>query len=182
MLRLLSFIFLLAVGLVAETAAQPKPLPVVPAVDLSRYAGKWYEIARLPNRFQKQCVGDVTAEYALLANNQIRVINSCRLQNGQIERAEGLARLADKNGPNTKLQVRFAPAWLSWLSVVWGDYWIIALADDYSYAVVGTPDRKYLWVLARTPKLDAAVYQKLVQQTAAQGFAVTQLVKTPQTK
>ena len=139
-----------------------------------------YEIARLPNRFQRNCVGEVTAEYTLVANHQIKVINECRRQNGQRDRAEGQARLANKNGPNSQLEVRFAPAWLSWLPAVWGDYWIIALADDYSYAVVGTPDRQYLWVLARTPNLAEAIYHKLLQQTATQGFAVAQLVKTRQ--
>lgn len=174
-------VILLLAGTAGQVGAQSLlPLQVVPAVELSRYAGKWYEIARLPNRFQKSCAGEVTAEYSLLAGNQIKVVNSCRRQNGQQERAEGQARLADKKGPNSQLEVRFAPAFLSWLPAVWGDYWIIALAADYHYAMVGTPDRKYLWILARTPQLDEATYQKLLQQAAAQGFAVAQVVKTRQ--
>ncbi len=179
MLRKLFTVILLLAG-TATLADATQPRAVVPSVDLSRYAGKWYEIARLPNRFQKNCVGEVAATYSLLANNQMKVVNKCRQKNGQTMRAEGQARLANKSGPNSKLEVRFAPAWLSWLSAVWGDYWIIDLADDYSYAVVGTPDRKYLWILARAPNLDEAMYQRIIQQTAAQGFAVAQVVKTRQ--
>jgi apolipoprotein D and lipocalin family protein len=76
--------------------------------------------------------------------------------------------------------VRFAPSWLSWLSAVWGDYWIIDLAPDYSYSVVGTPDRKYLWILSRKPQLDETIYQRIIEQTAARGFDVSRLVKTRQ--
>lgn len=178
--KLLTVIFILSGTATLADAEQPKALAVVPSVDLSRYVGKWYEIARLPNRFQKNCAGEVAATYSLLAGNHIKVVNECRRHNDQTEQAEGQARLANKNGPNSKLEVRFAPAWLSWLSAVWGDYWIIDLADDYSYSVVGTPDRKYLWILARTPNLDEAIYRRILQQTAAQGFAVAQLVKTRQ--
>ncbi len=178
--KLLTVILLLSGVATLADAAQPKSLAVVPSVDLSRYTGKWYEIARLPNRFQKNCAGEVTAVYSLLAGNQMKVVNACRQKNGQTQQAEGQARLANKNGPNSKLEVRFAPAWLSWLSAVWGDYWILDLADDYSYSVVGTPDRKYLWILARTPNLNEAIYQRILQQTAAQEFAVAQLVKTRQ--
>ena len=178
--KLLTVILILSGTTTLAGAEQPKALAVVPSVDLSRYTGKWYEIARLPNRFQKNCAGDVTAVYSLLADNQMKVVNGCRQKNGQTDQAEGQARLANKRGPNSILEVRFAPAWLSWMSAVWGDYWIIDLADDYSYSVVGTPDRKYLWVLARTPNLDEAIYQRILQQTAAQGFAVAQLVQTPQ--
>ena len=161
-------------------AGQLQPLQVVPQLDLSRYAGKWYEIARLPNRFQKTCAGEVTAEYALLANNQIQVVNECRQKTGQTIRAVGQARLATQEGSKAKLAVRFAPAWLSWLPAVWGDYWVLDLAEDYSYAVVGSPDRKYLWVLARSPKLEDATYQSLLQRAAVQGFTVAQVVKTRQ--
>lgn len=165
---------------VLADADDVKKLEAVPTVDLSRYAGKWYEVARLPNRFQQKCAGEVTATYALLAGKRVNVINECRQKNGQMIRAMGQARLASPNGPNSKLEVRFAPAWLIWLPAVWGDYWIIDLAPDYSYAVVGSPDRKYLWILARTPRLDDTIYQRIIRQTAARGFAVAQLVQTRQ--
>jgi apolipoprotein D and lipocalin family protein len=137
-------------------------------------------VARLPNRFQEKCVGEVTATYSLLEGDKIRVVNACGQKDGKLMMAEGKARLASANGPNSKLKVRFAPAWLSWLPAVWGDYWIIELAPDYSYSVVGTPDRKYLWILSRTPQMDAATYDQLLGQLAAKGFDVARLVKTRQ--
>jgi apolipoprotein D and lipocalin family protein len=155
-----------------------KLVQVVPSVDLSRYTGKWHEIARLPNRFQKDCSGEVTATYSLLGEGQLKVVNECR-KNGRIERAEGKARLAAKDGPSSKLEVRFAPSWLSWLPFVWGDYWVIELASDYSYSVVGTPDRKYLWILSRAPQMDEETYKRLIEKAKAQGFDVAKLMKTP---
>ena len=180
MTKLLTIILILAGTSVLADADSQKTLEVVPSVDLSRYTGKWYEIARLPNRFQNKCVGEVMADYALHTGGQLKVVNQCRQKNGQMERAEGQARLAGRSGPNSKLEVRFAPAWLSWLPAVWGDYWIIDLASDYHYSVVGTPDRKYLWILSRTPQMDVALYQRIIEQTAAKGFDVARLVKTRQ--
>jgi apolipoprotein D and lipocalin family protein len=156
-------------------------LEVVPSVELNRYTGKWYEIARLPNKFQNDCTGEVTATYSLLEDGTLKVVNECREKDGQSSRAEGQARLADKSGPNSKLKVRFAPAWLSWLPSVWGDYWIIDLAPDYGYSVVGTPDRKYLWILSRKPQMDESTYQRIIEQAAARGFDVSRLSKTKQT-
>lgn len=178
--KLMAFMVVLpsVIFLVGGEASQK--LEAVPAVELARYTGKWYEIARLPNRFQKNCVGEVTAAYSILADKQLKVINECRQKSGQMETAEGKARLAKPNGPNSKLEVRFAPSWLSWLPMVWGDYWILALAPDYSYSVVGTPDRKYLWVLSRTPQMDEAVYQQLIKQMATKGFDIERVVKTRQ--
>ncbi|MFH1573663.1 MAG: lipocalin family protein [Acidobacteriota bacterium] len=176
--KLFALVLMLPGAMLQARADGQQALVVVSSVDLSRYAGKWYEIARLPNRFQKDCAGDVTATYSLLEGDQLLVVNECRQEGGQNRRAEGKARLADKRGPNSKLKVRFAPSWLSWLPAVWGDYWIIDLSPDYSHAVVGTPDRKYLWILARTPQMDEALYQRIVEQTAARGFDVSRLVRT----
>lgn len=181
MLRKLSiFVIILPMVTVLAGADRPQSLETVSAVDLSSYTGKWYEIARLPNRFQKNCAGEVTADYSLQDDNQLKVVNMCSQETGQTTTAEGQARLAVKNGTNSKLKVRFAPSWLSWLPMVWGDYWIIDLASDYSYSVVGTPDRKYLWILSRTPRMDEAIYQRIIKQTAAKGFDVSRLVKTRQ--
>lgn len=91
---------------------------------------------------------------------------------------EGEARQASGSQTNSKLLVRFAPAWLSWLPVVWGDYWIIDLAPDYSYAVIGEPRREYLWLLSRTPKMGAAAYEKFLAGAAAKGFDVSKVEKT----
>jgi apolipoprotein D and lipocalin family protein len=170
--------------LISDAVAKDKPVPplsVVQSVDLIRYAGTWYEIVRLPNWFQKQCTGDVTATYTLLDDGTIKVVNSCQKVSGQIEKAEGLAKQADKNGPSTKLKVRFAPRILSFLPFVWGDYWIIDLADDYSYVAVGDPDRKYLWVLSRTPVMCDSVLQDILDRVKQKGYDLTGLIRTQQT-
>jgi len=161
---------------VAHAQAQT-PVRTVPLVDLNRYAGDWFELARFPNRFQRQCLGDVRASYALRADGRVDVVNRCRTARGPIE-ARGVARVVDER-TTARLQVRFAPAWLSWLPV-WGDYWIIALAPDYSWAVVGDPGRNYLWILARTPHLEPDAVAAARQAARANGFDVERLVQTSQ--
>jgi lipocalin/uncharacterized protein YbjT (DUF2867 family) len=174
-----------SIALVAATTLQPAaapaqtpPVRVVPFVDLDRYAGDWFEVARFPNRFQRQCVGDVRATYARRPDGRVDVVNRCRTAEGETE-ARGVARIVDER-TFAKLKVRFAPAWLSWLPMVWGDYWIIGLAPDYSWAVVGDPGRDYLWILARAPHLDDA--STAVAQAAARdnGFDVRRLVPMSQ--
>jgi apolipoprotein D and lipocalin family protein len=157
-------------------AGQP-PLQVVAAVDYVRYGGTWYEIARLPNRFQRQCEGDVTARYVLRGDGRIDVVNRCRTSGGAVSEASGVARRAEGMPPSV-LEVRFAPAILSFLPMVWGDYQIIALGADYEYAVVGSPSREYLWILARRPVMDAEVYHTLAEGARAQGFDVSRLIAT----
>ena len=153
------------------------PLKTVMVVDLDRYAGVWYEIARYPNNFQAQCSGDVSAEYEKRADGKITVINRCKKKNGTYEQAEGVARVVENAG-NAVLKVRFAPAWLSWLPMVWGDYWIIALSPDYAWAVVGEPKREYLWILSRTKTMPEDAYRMAVQHATAQGFKADRLIKT----
>lgn len=174
-LIVLSILFLSSTFSVVEAR---EPLETVPAVDFNRYAGLWYEIARLPNRFEKSCAGDVTASYTPLENGELRVINQCLKQNGEMKRAVGRARRADKTGEPSKLKVRFAPGFLSFLPFVWGDYWIIELADDYSYAVIGDPSREYFWILARSPRMDEGTYSRLVSSSAAKGFDTSRLIRT----
>lgn len=152
------------------------PLELVAELDLERYQGRWYEIALLPNRFQKRCVSDTSARYVLREDGRVEVTNRCRQEDGSWRVAEGVARKADRDGPNAALEVRFAPRWLSWLPFVWGDYRVIALGEDYEYAMVGSRNRKYLWILARQPGLDPAVLARLRSQAQAQGFDVEKLV------
>ena len=170
----------LAVAAVVRADKKREPLRVVPSVDPERYAGRWYEIARLPNRFQTKCAGDVTADYAVRGGGGFDVLNRCRRADGRTAEAKGRARAADARGPNSKLKVRFAPAYLSFLPFVWGDYQIIDLAPDYSHAVVGEPGRKYLWVLSRTPRMDDEAYARAVARAAEQGFDVSRLLRTEQ--
>lgn len=145
------FIILVLISSVNIMAQKDKSQPVtVDQVDLSRYTGTWYEIAKIPNRFQKQCVANTTATYSLNDDGTIKVINSCRESDGGMDTAEGLAEVLD-TATNSKLEVSFVS--IFGIHLFWGDYWIIGLDDDYSYAVIGTPDRKYGWILSRTKKL-----------------------------
>ena len=146
----------------AQTKNQPA-LQTVSSVDLKQYSGKWFEIARYPNKFQKDCVGNTTATYTIKDEKSLEVVNQCTKQNGTILDAKGKARIVDKT-TNAKLEVRFAPSALSFISAVWGDYWIIDLDDKYQYAVVGDPKREYLWILSRTPEMSDAVYQNILRR------------------
>ena len=173
-------LLLFAALLVRAERKEKEPLRVVPSVDLPRYAGLWYEVARLPNRFEEKCAGDVTAEYTLKGADRLKVVNRCRKRDGKMTEAVGEAKRADREGPNSRLKVRFAPGFLSFLPFVWGDYQILELAPDYSYAVVGAPDRKYLWFLSRTLQMDEATYRRLTEAARSQGFDVSRLIRTQQ--
>jgi len=152
--------------------ARKSELDVVQSVDLSRYVGRWYEIARLPNGFQKKCIDAVTAEYSIRPDGKIGVINRCRKASGEFTTAKGKAKIADKK-TNAKLKVTFF-----W--PFYGDYWILDLGPNYEYAVVGEPGRKYLWILSRSPQIDEALYQQLLQKMAAQGFNIEMMIRTSQ--
>jgi apolipoprotein D and lipocalin family protein len=154
-------------------------LKTVPGVDLKRYTGKWYEIAKYPNRFQKQCVANVTANYTLKPNGKIEVRNECLLKDGKTESAVGEAKVADK-ATNSKLKVRFAPAALSFLSFVWGNYWILELDPNYDYVAIGEPKREYFWILGRKSTMDDVTYQAILRHAEAMGFNPAKVEKTPQ--
>ena len=173
-------LMLIAALVVRAEKKEKEPLRVVPSVELGRYAGLWYEVARLPNRFEEKCAGDVTAEYTPVKADRIKVVNRCRKKDGRMTEAEGVARLADKEGPNSRLEVRFAPSYLSFLPFVWGDYQIIELAPDYGHALVGDPSRKYLWILSRTPRMDEETFRRLTEAARSQGFDVSRLIRTKQ--
>ncbi len=160
--------------------SQATPLTVVRNLDPSKYAGRWFEIARLPNRFQAKCASDVTAEYQPRPEGGFIVVNRCRNAAGDITDASGVAR-SKSDAPPSVLEVRFAPAFLSVLPFVWGDYQVIALDDGHTYSVVGTPDRKYLWILSRQPQMAPRQYEQLIELARTQGFAVERLEKTSHT-
>lgn len=174
--------YLLSFMLSLAAFAQAKDeIKTVPSVDLDRYSGKWFEIAKYPNRFQKQCVANTTAVYTKKSNGRIEVLNSCQTTDGKMDSATGEAKIVDKK-TNAKLKVRFAPSFISFLPFVWGDYWIIDLENNYQYAVIGTPSRDYLWILSRTPELDEKTYQDILIRIKEQGFDPNRLVKSPQNK
>ena len=166
--------------LVSFQSQRTESVRTVSVVDLDRYLGDWFEIARLPNRFQRACAGDVRASYARRSGGGIDVVNQCRTADGGLLEARGVARIADSR-TSAKLKVRFAPAVLSFLPFVWGDYWILGLGDGYSWAVVGSPDRNYLWILGRTPTLQAELYASAIKVAQANGFDVARLLKTTHT-
>lgn len=155
------------------------PLKTVDTVNLARYQGKWFEIARYPNRFQKKCAGNITATYIINPNGRIKVVNECRTIDGKAISATGEAKIVDRS-TNAKLKVRFAPAFLSFLPMVWGDYWVIDLDRGYQYAVIADPEREYFWILSRTQTIDDSAYEAILKRAESQGFERSKVIKTPQ--
>ena len=170
----------LSFAVVPSQAAEGQPLQTVPQVDLSRYTGRWYEIAKFPNWFQKKCVSDTSAQYRLLDAGGVEVLNRCRLADGSFQEALGLARPVGPPG-TPKLEVRFAPSWLGFLPFVWGNYWVVDFDADYQLVAVSEPGRDYLWVFARTPPIDATRYQALLARLRAQGLDTDRLELTTHT-
>ena len=165
------------------------PLQTVPSVDLKRYQGRWYQIAYYPNTFQKQCVGNTTADYRLLMTGHVEVTNQCSTADGSVSKVVGAARVKPpkffgvpvaKGTDTAKLEVRFAPSFLAWLDAVWAPYWVIQLPDDYRYAVVGEPRREFLWILSRTPTLAAADRAAIEARLIEQGYDTNRLKDEPQ--
>lgn len=161
-------------GAAAGIAAAPVAdgaLRTIDRLDVPRYLGTWYEVARFPNRFQRQCVADTSANYTLRDDGTLQVRNRCRLADGTMDEALGQARqVGGRESPT--LKVRFAPEWLTWLPFVWGDYWIVDLDADYSLVAITDPRRAYAWVLSRTPQVEPARYEALMQRLKAQGLDV----------
>ena len=160
-------------------AQAAEPLTAVPALDVPRYMGTWYEIAKLPNWFQRKCASSTRAQYSLQADGRVQVANSCRLASGEFDDALGVARqVGAANSP--KLKVRFAPAWLSLIPAVWGDYWVVEWDDNYQWAAVSEPGRQYLWILSRTPRMDPAIYADVLVRLTRKGLDVQKLEATRQ--
>ena len=180
-MKWITALFILVLSVSAAIAQNPNPAPVrtVSSVDLNRYSGKWYEIARYPNKFQEQCVGNTTATYTIQEAGKLEVLNQCTKKGGELNAAKGAAKIVDKTS-NAKLKVRFAPSFLSAFGFVWGDYWVIDLGKNYEYSVIGDPDRKYLWILSREPSIGDSAYREIIRRIEEQGFDPAKLIKTPQ--
>ncbi len=136
-------------------------------VELQRYQGLWYEVAKIPNHFQDQCAADTSAEYRVRGDGRLAVTNRCKTDSGAWDEAQGVARVIDA-ASNARLKVSFVKL-LGW-QLFWGDYWVLDLAPDYSYVVVGTPSRAYGWILSRTPILPAATREKIDRRLREQGY------------
>jgi len=155
-------------------AATSLPNEPVRMLDLTRYAGQWHEIAHLPMFFQRKCVDTITATYTAKPDGTIGVHNACRKKNGEMDASDGIAKTVA--GQPGALKVRFAPDWLAWVPKVWADYWVIDLDVDYQWAVVGSPSRKYLWILSRKPGMDRQLFQDLSARARQRGYPVDKLV------
>ena len=152
----------------------------VDKVDLAKYSGKWYEIGRMPLFFQRNCARDVTATYAgKTDSSDISVVNECIAADGEVIRSEGLAMPVDATG--SQLKVTFLPSWIRWLPIGRGDYWVLARDNQYQTALVGTPDKSNLWLLARTPDISQQTYSKYRQIAQQQGYDLKEFTLTPQT-
>lgn len=181
---------LLGLCTLAAVATEPTPaapeqprhgeLSTIASLDVPRYMGTWFEIAKYPTWFQKKCTGGgTTAEYRQQADGSVQVINRCRLENGVMNEAMATARQVG-SATSPKLKVRFAPAWLSFLPFVWGDYWVIDLDEAYQLVAVSEPSQAYLWILARTPQVDPTAYNALLARLAQKGFDLSKLELTRQ--
>ncbi len=164
----------LLVGAILTMADTNQPLITVPSVDLQRYLGKWYEIARYPNRFEKDCVSDVTANYSLRDDGKVQVVNACRKSDGEVKQSKGYAKIVEGSN-NAKLKVTFF-----W--PFFGNYWVVDLDPDYRYAVVSEPKREYLWILSRTPVMDEKQYQVILLRVRELGFDTNRLIRPKQSQ
>jgi apolipoprotein D and lipocalin family protein len=152
--------------------AQQSTVMAVPSVDLKRYSGRWFEIARLPTKFQKQCIGNTTTTFnTMRENGQLEILSRCLVKNGKVDEIRGETKVSDAT--NAKMKVSF-PKFSS------DSFWVIDLDPNYQYAVVGNPDRDYLWILNRAPQMDDAVYQQILRRIEKMGFKPNKLIKVSQ--
>lgn len=180
MMTKLVFLGSAAAAIVLTTATAAPPVESVRQVDVQRYAGMWYELARAPNSFQAKCEGDVTATYRPLPDGSIKVINRCRQGDDQWTVSVGKAKLPKGDSSGARLKVSFLPNWLQWVPGTQADYWVVLLDPDYRFAVVSEPTREYVWILSRTPTMDPHTYEQIVGRLREQGYAVDNLIPTAQ--
>lgn len=164
-----------AVAIAWPVSAATLPNRPVSSLDIHRYAGQWHEIARLPMYFERNCLDGVTATYTPDPEGTVRIHNTCRTSKGLMF-VDGVARMKDDQP--AALEVRFAPAWLTWLPMAWADYWVIEVDADYQWAVIGSPSRKHLWILSRRPTMDRVLFQILREHSRQRGYPVGQLMMT----
>jgi len=139
----------------------------VSSLDLHRYMGRWYEVARLPNRYQNHCAGDVIVDYSLRNDGKMALRNQCRTTDGKTDVSHAVGHVVKQ----AQLKVVFL-----WPFQV--DYWVIDLDPEYRWAVVADPDRSKLWILSRTQQLDPDTYQGILKRIAEQGFEASRIAPT----
>lgn len=160
--------------------AADNSLAPVPAFDIARYAGFWYDIAATPDRFHGECADAATTRYTLLPDAQLRVDNRCRLRDGSMRHFRGALRVKQPGSLASRLQVRYAPDWLAWMPLAWSEVWVIELDPAYRHALVATPDREHLWILSRQPDMPPETYESLLARARALGFGTERLRRIPQ--
>ncbi len=163
-------------GLMAAANTSSVPVQAIARLDRKRYLGTWHEIARLPVFFERHCDRKVIAHYSANGDGTIKVHNVCTREDGRTIAADGLVRSGRRRKP-AELKVRFAPWWLGWLPFVWANYWVIALdVQDYRWAMVGEPRRKYLWILSRDPSIDRVTFENLKARAQDMGYSLAPLI------
>ena len=175
----LAFLMASSSLVVSLNARAQEPLAPIASLNVPRYMGVWYEIAKYPNSFQKKCVSDTVAQYSAQQDGTVRVLNRCTQEDGKVIDALGQARQMG-NATSPKLEVRFAPAWLSFLPFVWGNYWVIDIDTDYQLVAVSEPKREYLWILSRTPQVNGKAYDELLARLSKSGFDLKRLERSKQ--
>ncbi len=165
-------LILFAIGMPVMFAVE---VETVEQVDLFRYTGTWYEVGKTPNPFQRSCVSNTTAEYQFI-DGRISVINRCMSKKGKMKSVEGVAKVM--NDSNSKLKVSFVKVFGK--QIFWGDYWILGLAEDYSWALVGEPGQRYAWILSRSPEMNQETYKNVIAIAVANGYRSDAFVLTPQ--
>lgn len=171
---------LLGLGAATMAYAKDEPLKTVDKVELDRYLGVWYEVARKPLYFQKKCDRNVTATYTLNENGNINVDNRCYSQDGKLNQSVGEAFI--QNQPyNSKLKVSFLPSAIRWMPFGRGDYWILKIDADYQTVLVGEPGRKYMWVLSRTSQPNEKVVKEYLDYAKSVGYDLGDVINTKQT-
>ena len=171
-----SFLILLLIA--CHSLAARSEIPTAHFVDLNRYVGKWYEVASIPQSFQKQCVANTTAEYSFAEKGLIKVLNSCDTKTGKRDSAEGRAKVVDTSS-NSKLKVTFVKI-ITWVFAFGGDYWILDVSPDYSYALIGAPKLDYAWILSRTPSLEKTTFIEIESKYKALGYDTCQILTSVQ--
>lgn len=173
------FKFLIWLSALFSSVALADPLPVVNKVDPNRYMGLWYEIATIPQYFERNCASDTTAEYSILAPNRVKVVNSCSTEEHKRIEKEGRAKVTDAQ-TNAKLKVTFAHLGDQYFFSFGGKYWITYLDPNYEYVIVGHPSRRYGWILSRTPSLPESTLRALISELKMRGYNSCQFIMTPQ--
>jgi apolipoprotein D and lipocalin family protein len=171
-MKTLGLFVVLFISVCLCACATRPPLATVPFVDLDRYSGRWHEIAKYPNWFQRACAAGATADYSALPDGSIKVVNSCPRKNGSLKTVVGRATVVPRSG-NARLKVRFFGPFA-------GDYWIIGVDEKrYSWALVGHPSRRFLWILSRQPKMPQALYRQIIGIAVEKGYNAERIVPSP---